>query len=121
MLIKISIIYSLFAVFERDKIYKQSEEIPSENPEKTLLKMIYNTPYTLEHYKSLKSKTALLDQSIESGDGNAILCVSFVIYQIQNIFQITLKHFFYFLGNSFSYEDFEKISSLINFKRSSGS
>jgi len=44
-------------------------------PDITLRKILLCQPFSLEHYKSIASKTALLDAAISSGDGNAILIV----------------------------------------------
>lgn len=42
----------------------------------TVAKILLGYPYSLELYRSLKSKTELLDAAIAVGDGNAILAVS---------------------------------------------
>lgn len=44
-------------------------------PDITLRQILLGQPYSLEQYKSLASKTALLDAAILNGDGNAILIV----------------------------------------------
>jgi len=41
----------------------------------TLRQILLSQPYSLEQYKSLASKTTLLDASISNGDGSAILIV----------------------------------------------
>jgi len=41
----------------------------------TLRQILLSQPYSLEQYKSLASKTTLLDDSISNGDGSAILIV----------------------------------------------
>jgi hypothetical protein len=42
----------------------------------TVTKILLGYPYSLELYRSLKSKTELLDAAIAVGDGNATLAVS---------------------------------------------
>jgi len=49
-------------------------------PDITLRKILLGQPFSLEHYKSIASKTALLDAAISSGDGNAILIVRALAY-----------------------------------------
>ncbi|XP_012535647.1 spermatogenesis-defective protein 39 homolog [Monomorium pharaonis] len=44
-------------------------------PNITLRQILLGQPYSLEGYKSLASKTALLDVAISNGDGNAILII----------------------------------------------
>ena len=60
-------------------------------PDITLRKILLGQPYSLEQYKSLVSKTTLLDAAIISGDGNAILIVIFGF----NNFHSTLRYFMY--------------------------
>ncbi|XP_076238832.1 spermatogenesis-defective protein 39 homolog [Calliopsis andreniformis] len=50
-------------------------ETAAVQPDITLRKILLGQPYSLEQYKSLNSKTALLDAAIISGDGNAILLI----------------------------------------------
>ena len=59
-----------------DKL-KNLPETSGVQPDITLRKILLGQPYSLEQYKSLASKTALLDAAIISGDGNAILIVIF--------------------------------------------
>jgi hypothetical protein len=42
----------------------------------TITKILLGYPYSLELYRSLESKTELLDAAIAVGDGNATLAVS---------------------------------------------
>ena len=54
------------------------QKLHSENavqPDVTLKNILLGQPYSLEQYKSLASKTALLDLAIINGDGNAILII----------------------------------------------
>jgi len=53
----------------------------------TVTKILLGHPYSLELYRSLKSKTELLDAAIAIGDGNAMLAVrswifAFTFYKI---------------------------------------
>jgi hypothetical protein len=41
----------------------------------TVTKIMLGHPYSLELYRSLKSKTELLDSAVAVGDGNAMLAV----------------------------------------------
>ena len=72
------IFYFTFAVLEADKLQFIPDESASVHPDVTLKKILVGQPYALEQYKSLASKTALLDAAIKSGNGNAILGVCFV-------------------------------------------
>jgi len=54
----------------------------------TLRQILLSQPYSLEQYRSLASKTTLLDASISNGDGSAILIVwTWSIYIIKITFQ----------------------------------
>jgi hypothetical protein len=46
----------------------------------TVTKILLGHPYSLELYRSLKSKTELLDAAITVGDGNAMLAVRLWIF-----------------------------------------
>jgi len=46
----------------------------------TVTKILLGHPYSLELYRSLKSKTELLDAAIAIGDGNAMLAVRLWIF-----------------------------------------
>jgi len=46
----------------------------------TVTKMLLGHPYSLELYRSLKSKTELLDAAIAIGDGNAMLAVRLLFF-----------------------------------------
>lgn len=63
-----------------DKLKNLHPETSGVQPDITLRKILLGQPYSLEQYKSLASKTALLDAAIISGDGNAILIVIFYLY-----------------------------------------
>lgn len=65
---------TLIAILNADKIYL-TEEKPTTDPVITLRRILLGQPFTLEYYKSLANKTALLDAAIASGNGNAILIV----------------------------------------------
>lgn len=78
------------SVLAADKLQDVNTETVVEQPDITLRKILLGRPYTLEQYKSLASKTALLDAAILSGDGNAVLIV-YILY----IAKITiLQHIF---------------------------
>ncbi|KZC13424.1 PREDICTED: spermatogenesis-defective protein 39 homolog [Dufourea novaeangliae] len=66
---------TLFSILATDKLQKLQSETSIQQPDITLRKILLGQPYSLEHYKSLASKTALLDAAIISGDGNAILII----------------------------------------------
>lgn len=59
----------------RLKMENKHLEMVVAQPDITLRQILLGQPYSLELYKSLASKTALLDASISNGDGNAILIV----------------------------------------------
>lgn len=67
-------------VLAADKSQDVNTETAVEQPDITLRKILLGRQYSLEQYKSLASKTALLDAAILSGDGNAVLivCVSYI-------------------------------------------
>lgn len=65
----------LFTVLALDKLQNLQPEPTAVQPDITLRKILLGQSYSLEPYKSLASKTALLDAAIISGDGNAILVV----------------------------------------------
>lgn len=48
----------------------------------TVTKILLGHPYSLELYRSLKSKTELLDAAIAIGDGNAMLAVRLWIFAL---------------------------------------
>ncbi|KAK9307964.1 hypothetical protein QLX08_001874 [Tetragonisca angustula] len=65
---------TLDCILAMDKL-KNLPETSGVQPDITLRKILLGQPYSLEQYKSLASKTALLDAAIISGDGNAILII----------------------------------------------
>ncbi|XP_031838212.1 spermatogenesis-defective protein 39 homolog [Nomia melanderi] len=60
---------------QSNKSQKFKSETPIEQPDHTVKKILLGQSFSLEPYKSLASKTALLDAAISSGDGNAILII----------------------------------------------
>lgn len=62
-------------VLEADKLQYIPDDSSSMQPDLTLKKILMGQAHSLESYKSLASKTALLDAAIKSGNGNAILGV----------------------------------------------
>lgn len=46
------------------------------HPKETVKNIFFGQPYSLELYKSFTDKTALIDEALALGDGNAILAVS---------------------------------------------
>ncbi|XP_053972890.1 spermatogenesis-defective protein 39 homolog isoform X2 [Hylaeus volcanicus] len=58
-----------------DKLQNLQSETTGMQSDITLRKILLGQPYSLEQYKSLASKTGLLDAAITSGDGNAILII----------------------------------------------
>jgi len=63
----------------------------------TVRNILLGHPHSLELYRSLKSKTELLDAAISIGDGNAILAVrlwifAFTFYKIQQKYRFHLLH-----------------------------
>lgn len=77
----------ILSVLAADKLQNINTETV-EQPDITLKKILLGRPYILEQYKSLASKTALLDAAILSGDGNAVLIV--YIFNILYIAKITI-------------------------------
>ncbi|XP_043288486.1 spermatogenesis-defective protein 39 homolog [Venturia canescens] len=65
---------TLNIILTADKIFLP-EEPSVVQPDITLRRILLGQPFSLEKYKSLVSKTALLDAALASGDGNAILIV----------------------------------------------
>ncbi|XP_043251444.1 spermatogenesis-defective protein 39 homolog isoform X1 [Colletes gigas] len=66
---------TLSSILATDKLQNLQSEAASIQPDITLSKILLGQPYSLEQYKSLVSKTTLLDAAIISGDGNAILII----------------------------------------------
>ncbi|KAK1120358.1 hypothetical protein K0M31_012340 [Melipona bicolor] len=66
---------TLDCILAMDKLKNLHPETSSVQPDITLRKILLGQPYSLEQYKSLASKIALLDAAIISGDGNAILII----------------------------------------------
>lgn len=66
---------TLSCILAADKLQNVHPETAVAQPDITLRKILLGQPYSLEQYKSLASKTALLDAAILSGDGNAILII----------------------------------------------
>ncbi|XP_043515403.1 spermatogenesis-defective protein 39 homolog [Frieseomelitta varia] len=66
---------TLDCILAMDKLKNLHPETSGVQPDITLRKILLGQPYSLEQYKSLASKTALLDAAIISGDGNAILII----------------------------------------------
>ena len=52
------------------------------HPKETVRNIFFGQPYSLELYKSFMDKVELVDEAIELGDGNAILAVSYLIFDI---------------------------------------
>lgn len=67
----------VLAVDKIQNIDQQSNDVQTQ-PDVTLRRILMGQSYSLEPYKSLTSKTALLDSAVKSGNGNAILIV--IIY-----------------------------------------
>ncbi|XP_063976175.1 spermatogenesis-defective protein 39 homolog [Diachasmimorpha longicaudata] len=65
---------TLTTILEADKVYLP-EESPVVDPTITLRRILLGQPFSLEKYKSLSNKTALLDAAISSGNGDAILII----------------------------------------------
>ncbi|KAH0948002.1 hypothetical protein HN011_010085 [Eciton burchellii] len=65
---------TLSCILAADKLQDVYPETVAQ-PDITLRKILLGQPFSLEHYKSIASKTALLDAAISSGDGNAILII----------------------------------------------
>ncbi|XP_033327898.1 spermatogenesis-defective protein 39 homolog [Megalopta genalis] len=66
---------TLCSILATDKSQKFQSETIVHKPDVTLRKILIGESYSLEPYKSLASKTALLDAAIASGNGNAILII----------------------------------------------
>lgn len=66
---------ALNCILAIDKVSNVDPKHNNIEPDITLRQILLGQPYSLEPYKSLASKTALLDAAIESGNGNAILIV----------------------------------------------
>lgn len=66
---------TLSCILATDKLQNLHPETAIVQPDITLRKILLGQPYSLEQYKSLASKTALLDTAIINGDGNAILII----------------------------------------------
>ncbi|CAK9807211.1 Spermatogenesis-defective protein 39 homolog [Anthophora plagiata] len=66
---------TLSYILATDKLQNLPSEMSTLQPDITLRKILLGQPYSLDQYKSLASKTALLDSAIMSGDGNAILII----------------------------------------------
>ncbi|XP_051162762.1 spermatogenesis-defective protein 39 homolog [Leptopilina boulardi] len=60
-------------ILTADKAQQQNDEVNGIHQEITLKKILQGQVVSLESYKSLASKTSLLDAAIASGNGNAIL------------------------------------------------
>ncbi len=60
---------------DHSKIEHKYLEIDVAQSDITLREILLGQSYSLERYKSLASKTALLDAAILNGDGNSILIV----------------------------------------------
>ncbi|KAL0101100.1 hypothetical protein PUN28_018747 [Cardiocondyla obscurior] len=58
-----------------EKGLKTEKHFEMVQPNATLRQILLGQPYSLEQYKSLASKTSLLDGAILNGDGNAILII----------------------------------------------
>ncbi|XP_011505739.1 PREDICTED: spermatogenesis-defective protein 39 homolog [Ceratosolen solmsi marchali] len=67
---------ALAQVLEADRLQYISDDSFSVHPDATLRNILIGQPYSLEQYKSLSSKTALIDAAIKSGNGNAILGIT---------------------------------------------
>ncbi|KAI4496355.1 hypothetical protein M0804_000165 [Polistes exclamans] len=67
-------LHCILALDKIENINEESNNICIE-PDITLRKILMGQSYSLEPYKSLASKTALLNSAIRSGNGNAILII----------------------------------------------
>lgn len=78
-----------FTVLTADKAQQQNDEYNGIHQEITLKKILQGQVVSLESYKSLASKTSLLDAAIASGNGNAILGVCtfqpFIMHYLYNL------------------------------------
>jgi hypothetical protein len=68
----------IFIVLKADTLQYIPDDSFNVHPDETLKKILLGQPYSLEQYKSLSSKTALIDAAIKSGNGNAILGVHLI-------------------------------------------
>ncbi|XP_046594120.1 spermatogenesis-defective protein 39 homolog isoform X2 [Neodiprion lecontei] len=66
---------TLTSILNAENLHNVHQEKPLVQPDITLRRILLGQPFMLEQYKSLASKTELLDSAIASGDGNAILIV----------------------------------------------
>ncbi|XP_046616432.1 spermatogenesis-defective protein 39 homolog [Neodiprion virginianus] len=66
---------TLTSILKAENLHNVHQEKPLVQPDITLRRILLGQPFMLEQYKSLASKTELLDSAIASGDGNAILIV----------------------------------------------
>ncbi|KAK2579347.1 hypothetical protein KPH14_008298 [Odynerus spinipes] len=66
---------TLSCILALDKIPNIDQQQDDIQPDVTLRRILLGQTYSLEPYKSLANKTALLDAAVASGDGNAILIV----------------------------------------------
>ncbi|XP_018395330.1 PREDICTED: spermatogenesis-defective protein 39 homolog isoform X3 [Cyphomyrmex costatus] len=60
---------------DHPKTERKYHEIDDTQPDITLRHILLGQSYSLERYKSLARKTALLDAAISNGDGNSILII----------------------------------------------
>lgn len=75
------LIFFFLTVLAADKVLQLPQEPTLVQADVTLQRILLGQPYFLEQYKSLASKTSLLDAAIKSGDGNAILIVSSTTFE----------------------------------------
>ncbi|XP_046829294.1 spermatogenesis-defective protein 39 homolog [Vespa crabro] len=77
---------TLHCILALDKI-QNIDQRPNDDvqtqPDVTLRRILMGQSYSLEQYKSLASKTALLDSAVKSGNGNAILII--VLFLIKTL------------------------------------
>lgn len=82
LLQEIIILFSInefFSVLNADNRHLISDNKLNVNPSVTVRRILLGQTYSLENYKSLSNKTALLDAAIASGSGNVILIVTLFI------------------------------------------
>ncbi|XP_008554787.1 spermatogenesis-defective protein 39 homolog [Microplitis demolitor] len=69
----------LMTILNADNRHLISDNKLNVNPSVTVRRILLGQTYSLENYKSLSNKTALLDAAIASGSGNVILIVTLFI------------------------------------------
>ena len=69
-------VFQNILVLTADRANHQIDESSGVQPDITLRRILLGQAVSLEQYRSLASKTSMLDAAIASGNGNAILGVS---------------------------------------------